>query len=101
MSKLRRSARGKPCTLNIPGVCSYSPEQTVLAHIRGMGAGEGMGRKPESDLAGVYACAYCHDCLDGRQKGPDDFRTNRWMYIARALYRTHRIMWDEILEKAA
>lgn len=90
---IRKEAQGRNCTLQIPGICSHNPYQTVLAHIRGMGAGEGMGRKPD-DLAGVFACAYCHDVLDGRQKGPDDFKANRWMYIARGLYRTHKILLE-------
>ena len=30
---LRDSANGQSCTLNIVGVCDYSPETVVLAHL--------------------------------------------------------------------
>lgn len=61
--KLRDSARGADCTLRLPGVCSFDPEKTVLAHIPcGM---KGMGMKGPDNMA-VFACTPCHDAIDGR-----------------------------------
>lgn len=61
--KLRDSARGKDCTLRIPGVCCGDPETTVLAHLPY--GGRGMGLKAP-DTHAVYACRTCHDAIDGR-----------------------------------
>ena len=83
---IRRSARGQPCTLRVPGICSGDPEQTVGAHLR-MFNTAGMGQKPD-DLHMVDACANCHAALDNRARwaelalGYDD--------ILRALIETQR-----------
>lgn len=90
MSKLRKSAQGEHCTLEIPGVCGYDPSTVVLAHIRMPGTG--MSRKPH-DLHGVYACHRCHDVLDRRVLS-HEFEQNRWFYIARGLMRTHERMLE-------
>lgn len=63
--KLRDSARGKDCTLRIPGVCCGDPETTVLAHLPH--GGRSMGQKAP-DTHAVYACANCHDVLDNRTR---------------------------------
>lgn len=64
MSKLRDAAQGQPCQIRIPGICSFNPEQTVLAHFR-MDCGTGM--KP-LDLCGSWACHSCHQVVDGQVK---------------------------------
>lgn len=61
---VRDNAQGQECTLQIPGVCSHDPEQTVHCHIRIAGF-NGVGQKP-SDFMGCHACQPCHDALDGR-----------------------------------
>lgn len=61
MSKLRLSARDKPCFVRIPGVCNHNSETVVLAHLNG----GGMGMKTH-DLHGAFCCSDCHDMLDGR-----------------------------------
>lgn len=58
--KIRESARGEDCTLRL-GMCS-SNETVVLCHI---GRRRGMGLKC-SDTFAIYACAACHDVIDGR-----------------------------------
>lgn len=63
---LRNSARGKSCTLRLPG-CNHNPETVVLAHLPIPGRGI-MGGK-EQDFLGVHACQHCHDLLDRRIKG--------------------------------
>ena len=89
MSKLRRSARNEPCTLNIAGVCNYDPATVVLCHIRDFHGG-GTGLKP-SDLSAVFGCLHCHTHLDQHKvKGED-----RYFYIARAIVRTHERMVEK------
>lgn len=61
---LRDDARGRPCTLQIPGVCTHDDSRTVGCHLRRFGFG-GMGVKP-SDLLIVDACDRCHAVLDSR-----------------------------------
>lgn len=86
-AKLRKSARGEECTLQIPGVCNGNPETTVLCHLDVLSE-SGMGFKC-SDLSAAYGCSDCHDAVDGRVlvKGfaPEDF----WSHAARGIVRTH------------
>jgi hypothetical protein len=90
VSKLRESARGEHCTLEVAGVCGYDPSTVVLAHIRIPGTG--VARKPH-DLHGCYACSRCHDVLDRRVLS-HEFEQNRWFYIARGIMRTHERMLE-------
>ena len=62
--KWRDSARGKPCELQIPGICNYDWETTSLCHLRMFGWA-GVAQKPHDFLA-CYACSACHDELDRR-----------------------------------
>lgn len=86
MSKIRKSARGKQCLVRIPGVCNFTPETVIAAHIRIAGTC-GIGMKP-SDLLTVRACSACHDVIDGRvqKKGLDKREVNT--YVLEALCRT-------------
>lgn len=61
--KLRALAKGQECTLRLAGVCNYSAETTVLAHLPD--ESNGMGRKPD-DISACFACSSCHDFVDGR-----------------------------------
>ncbi len=67
MTAARRSAQGQQCLIRLPG-CLGGTETTVLAHYRLAGTC-GMGIKPD-DGQGAYACAYCHDIVDGRRAAP-------------------------------
>jgi hypothetical protein len=62
MSKLRKAARGEPCTVGLP-VCIAGGENetTVLAHL----PSGGISIKSH-DLLGAHSCSACHDVLDGR-----------------------------------
>ena len=62
---LRKLAKGEPCLVRFPGLCSFNPETTVLAHIRMHGL-SGMAFKCP-DILGAYACNVCHDIYDGRR----------------------------------
>lgn len=59
--KLRGSARGKTCTLRLPG-CGHDDGTVVLAHLPCGQKGAGM-KSP--DQMAVFACHSCHMQLDG------------------------------------
>jgi len=61
--QLRASANGQPCSLRL-SCCNHDPETTVLAHLRFFGWA-GVTEKPD-DYLGIFACAACHDAIDGR-----------------------------------
>jgi len=61
--KTRNSARGEDCSLRISGNCQDG-ETVVLCHI---GRDRGIGIKCGDHFA-IYACANCHDVIDGRVK---------------------------------
>ena len=63
MTDLRKAARGRPCTVRLPG-CDGGGETTVLAHYRLPGYC-GTGIKPD-DTLGAWACWSCHESADFR-----------------------------------
>lgn len=69
MSKIRESARDEDCTVRLPQVCSFNPEQTVLAHPNTHRAGKGGAHKAADEL-GAYACYPCHMVVDGQHALP-------------------------------
>lgn len=85
--KLRDSAKGQPCTLEIVGVCNHDPATVVLAHIRD--ETKGMGKKA-LDISACFACSSCHTHLD-EQWLPSGWAS--W-YSLRALQRTQKIWFD-------
>ena len=91
MSKLRKSARGQMCTLQIPLICSHDPEKTVLAHVGKYGSA-----KRNHDDEAVYACFNCHNAIDMRDSDyflsndpvrQKELRDLRCKYVDRALDR--------------
>jgi hypothetical protein len=64
VTDLRKLAKGRECTVRIPGVCCGNRETVVLAHYRLSGL-NGMGMKPP-DLIAAYACFECHNAIDRR-----------------------------------
>ena len=89
--KLRDSARGEDCTLQIHPYCNGNPETVVLCHLP---SGSGMGQK-SPDWFAVYGCSSCHDLIDNRtrQNGIDSIEIR--YYSHRALFRT----WSRMIEK--
>lgn len=79
MTKLRKFAEGRSCTLRIPGVCSFDSGKTQLAH----GHGAGMGTKLY-DWIGVHACSECHAYLDTQSRVDGTYEK----YFARGLLET-------------
>lgn len=91
--KLRDSANGQPCTLNIAGVCLYTTDTTVLCHFPD--ESHGISRKSD-DISAGFGCEACHAVIDGRvpyswSPGEAEF------YMRRSQTRTLRIWIDEEL----
>ena len=91
IKQIRDSARGQPCTIEIPGVCNHDPQTTVLAHYQPPGHG-GMGTKPD-DSSAAYACSSCHDQLDGRTTWWDAGSSKDW-YWFRGMRQTWRLLLE-------
>lgn len=86
---IRNAAQGEQCTLGIIGVCNGNPETTVLAHLPD--ESHGISRKAD-DTSACFACAACHDVIDGRRRWPEseDRADVRQFYMRRAQTRTLR-----------
>ena len=80
-SKLRNSARGQPCALAIPGICSHDPEQTVLCHLP---SEIKAGATKSDDFFAVLGCSSCHIHLDNHRLNRED----ELYFSLRALART-------------
>lgn len=84
MSKLRKSAKGENCTLQIHPYCNGNPETVVLCHLPS--EGKGMALKSPDHWA-AYGCSNCHNIIDGRWNTDlSDAEILRCMM--RGLYRT-------------
>jgi len=70
MTKIRQSARGEDCTINLPGVCNYNPETVCWCHSNRSEHGKGMGLKAK-DEHGAYGCYDCHMVYDRQRKRPE------------------------------
>lgn len=89
--KLRESARGRECTLRIPGVCNGDPATSVLCHLPH--GRRGIGTKASDDHA-VVGCSACHDALDMRALPPVS-EAELYECMVRALAETHAIWREE------
>lgn len=85
--KLRQSARGQSCTLNLPS-CNHDPDTTVLAHLSSVV--KGVGNKGD-DWHAVFACSNCHYDLDNHVW--NDFHTLE--AVTRGIQRT-QAKWVEM-----
>ena len=86
--KLRDSARGEQCTVNISGVCCYDESTVILAHLPSSIAGY-----KSTDLSSCYACHTCHTAID--QIGSvSEFEESRDWYLRRAMVRTWTRFYD-------
>lgn len=89
---IRSAARGEECTFNIPGVCTYDPDKTVLCHLPD--ESHGMARKSD-DISAAFGCAECHGVIDGRNYNMLLSPEDRQFYMKRAMVRT----WRRLIEK--
>jgi len=88
--KLRDSARGRECTLRLPGHCNGDPETSVLCHLPHGGRGTGV---KASDSHAVIACSGCHDALDARAL-PRLSQKEIYEAIVRAIAET-QLIWQQ------
>lgn len=83
--KLRKSAKGQPCTFRLEGICNFNPATSVLCHIPcGM---RGTAHKGP-DVVAAIGCSACHQALDQepwKVDGNDIVRAlaETWMYWLR------------------
>jgi hypothetical protein len=63
VTDLRKAARGRECTIRVPGYCNWNPETSVLCHLNGAG----MALKHDDRHAAI-GCSSCHDVVDFRTK---------------------------------
>jgi hypothetical protein len=64
--KMTEAARGKSCTMEIPGICNHNPETTVFAHSNERYHGKlGLNVKAH-DIFGADMCSACHAAYDLR-----------------------------------
>lgn len=98
MANLRKEARGRECTVRIPGHCNGNPETSVLAHYRLAGTC-GTGCKPDDTQAAI-ACNGCHDVIDGRTKTTDFTYDELRLMHAEGVMRTLEIWRKEGLIKS-
>jgi len=85
--KIRQSAKGERCALQIAGVCNNNPETVVWCHFTDESKGIGI---KGFDLSGGYGCSDCHDAIDFRngKGGADALIGSRDWYLRRAQTRT-------------
>lgn len=94
--KLRDSAKGQECTLQIPKVCKHDPDTTVLCHFPDDTGTGSMAGKSDDTCAG-FGCYDCHKLIDNLA---DFFKSGRpeadyWWFIHRSMVRTQR-KWIEM-----
>lgn len=81
-TKLRNSAKGQPCSFQIPHVCNHNAETTVLCHAPS--DVKGMGNKSD-DFHAAFGCVACHVALDQHQLE----KWEEYFFWLRGLQRTH------------
>lgn len=84
--KLTQAAKGKSCTLRIPGVCNHDNSTVVACHLPG---NKGTGTK-NHDIFCIDACDDCHGWVD-RRKHTEPWKSqgiNRHEEMLRALQET-------------
>ena len=89
--KLRNSASGQECALQIAGICNYDSTTTVLAHLPDESHGTSL---KADDISGAFACSSCHDCIDGRHTVKLSSEDKEF-YARRGMVRTWR-KWIEM-----
>jgi len=91
--KLRESAKGEQCCLQIHPYCNGDDSTTILAHVSTR-LSSGMGMKAP-DWYAVYSCSSCHDAIDGRTKISEHFNIDIQECLLDGLFRT----WKRFVEK--
>ena len=92
---LKKSAKGKNCTLEIINVCNHDNSTTKLTGVNYTA----QSAHETSDVSAIYACSACKDVLNGRKSPTLDFAYNHHRYVAKALILTHEAMAAQFLNK--
>lgn len=71
--KITKSAQGRECTFQIPGVCNHDSNTTVWVHSDQIRHGKGGGIKAH-DIFGAYGCSDCHAWYGEGKAGRDEKR---------------------------
>ena len=87
-------AKGKPCLMQVPGVCNNNPETTVAAHSNSHEHGKAGARKAD-DCYSVWACYACHAWLDQGQGAQNRKVADELFKAAWARQRTE---WDKLTD---
>jgi hypothetical protein len=88
---LRKYAKGKHCTLRLPGCAAGAENETVvLAHLPSVDKALGI-KSP--DWWGCWACGSCHDRLDGRSKW-EAMPKEKLEVMQAALYETQSALFN-------
>ena len=96
-NSIRKWAKGKPCTVQIPGVCFHDSESSVMAHATILPPTGAIGAKTDSDILATYiACHNCHDYMDGRRRSAGISKHDRLFFEYRAVVRTWRLIIKEM-----
>jgi hypothetical protein len=95
-SKIRNSAKGAPCLLRVPGVCTNDRATVVHCHVRHASAG-GIGLKP-NDLIGIRGCSACHDWLDQRSGNQMHFELRAEIILGGLIRTLDAIVREGIIE---
>lgn len=93
--KLRKAAKGRPCMVRIPNVCTHDESTVVLAHFRMSGV-SGMGMKA-NDLLGAWACYSCHAEIDGQTHRSGMSRDELRLAHLEGMVRTIAVLLNENL----
>ncbi len=83
--KLMDAARDEECTLNLQGVCNYSPETVVACHLPD---GTGGSNKLTGPLSVAFGCHDCHAIIDGRNESHLFNDHDLEFYMRRGMMRT-------------
>ena len=91
---LRKEAKGRECTIRLPGVCNGNSETVVLCHLNNKRLfGVGTGQKVP-DMFGAWGCSACHDVVDGRKNAHFCEDIIREMFYE-GVFRTQNILLKE------
>lgn len=92
MTNLRKEARGRECTIRVPGYCNRDESTTVLCHYPLAGISGAKLKSP--DLMAAFGCSSCHDIVDLRVRSRFTHEEVRLMH-AEGVMRTQYILIKE------
>lgn len=83
--------------IRVPGICNYSSETTVLAHVRMIGISATSMKAP--DWFASWACSDCHDYVDSRRLDGDPL-ARRHMLLEGMVRTQHELLREGYLPEA-